>query len=40
MTNKEIEAQKALGTYLSLKWEERNKLYTEADKLYAEGYKL
>jgi len=40
MTNKEIEIQKALGTYLSVKWEERNKLQMKADKLYTEGGKL
>jgi len=40
MTNKEIKVQKALGTYLSVKWKERKKLQEKADKLYAEGYKL
>jgi len=40
MTNKEIEVQKALGTYLPAKWGEREKLHTEADKLHAEGSKL
>jgi len=40
MTDKEIKVQKALGTYLSIKWKERKKLYAKADKLYAEGYKL
>jgi len=40
MTNKEIKVQKALGTYLSLKWKERNKLRKEADKLEIERNKL
>jgi len=40
MTNKEIEAQKALGTYLSAKWKESEKLQEEADKLEIEGDKL
>ena len=40
MTKKEIKLQIALGTYLPLKWEERNKLYAEGNKLYAEGDKL
>ena len=40
MTKKEIKLQIALGTYLPLKWEERNKLYAEGNKLYAEGSKL
>jgi len=47
MNNKEITIQKALGTYLSLKWKEReqlwaegNKLYTEANKLHTEANKL
>ena len=36
----EIEVQKALGTYLPLKWKEYQKLYAEGDKLRAEGNKL
>jgi len=40
MNNEEITIQKALGTYLSLKWKEREKLQKEADKLFAEGDKL
>jgi len=40
MNNKEIEIQKALGTYLSAKWEERNKLQMKAGKLWVEGRKL
>ena len=40
MTKEEKRIQIALGTYLPLKWEERNKLCTEGDKLYAEGRKL
>jgi len=40
MTTKEIETQKALGTYLSAKWEERKKLQMKANKLYMERNKL
>jgi len=40
MTDKEIEVQKALGTYLSAKWKEREKLFAEAYKLYVEANEL
>jgi len=40
MTDKEVLMQQALGTYLPLKWAERDKLYAEGNKLYAEGHKL
>jgi len=40
MTDKEKQTQIALGTYLPLKWAERNKLHTEGSKLYAEAAKL
>lgn len=44
MVDKEIKVQKALGTYLPLKWEERRKLYAgtkrKRDELRTEGHKL
>jgi len=40
MTTKEIETQKALGTYLSAKWKEREELQEKADRLHAEARKL
>jgi len=40
MTKDETDIQIALGTYLPLKWSERNKLIAEGDKLIAEGRQL
>jgi len=40
MNKKETKIQKALGTYLSAKWKEQEKLRKEADKLWTEANKL
>jgi len=40
ISDKEKDIQIALGTYLPLKWKERDELWAEGSKLCAEGSKL